>query len=79
MTYRLQILHGSLYGLSDQIKKYKGTKSTKSKKYIKNRNTKIENYKCPEIQEMQNIFKNIKTLFKCFFSNTFEKIVHKAK
>ena len=29
MSYRLQILHGSSYGLSNQMTKYKSTKSTK--------------------------------------------------
>ena len=31
--FELQILHGSSYGLSDQIKKYKSTLRTKVQKY----------------------------------------------
>merc|ERR1711984_35994 len=42
LSYRLQILHGSSYGLSNQMTKYKSTKSTKVQKY---KNTKVQNKK----------------------------------
>ena len=40
--FELQILHGSSYGLSDQIKKYKSTLKIKVQKY---RSTNVQKYK----------------------------------
>merc|ERR1712030_121809 len=51
LSYRLQILHGSLYGLSNQITRYKSTKSTKVQKY------KRKKYKNTKMQKMQKIQK----------------------
>ena len=36
MSYRLQILHGNSYGLSNQLTKYKSTKNAKNDKNPKN-------------------------------------------
>merc|ERR1712030_59486 len=53
LSYRLQILHGSSYGLSNQMTKYKSTKVQKVQKY---KNTKVQKNK---VQNKK--YKNTKT------------------
>ena len=52
LSYRLQILHGSSYGLSNQMTKYKSTKSTKVQKY-KSTKYKTKKYKNTKTHKMQ--------------------------
>merc|ERR1712030_128676 len=56
-SYRLQILHGSSYGLSNQMTKYKNTKSTKLQKYKteKYNTKKYKNTKTQKMQKMQKM------------------------
>merc|ERR1712030_39432 len=59
LSYRLQILHGSSYGLSNHMTKYKSTKSTKVQKY-KSTKYKTKKYKNTKTKKMHKIQKNAK-------------------
>merc|ERR1712105_503226 len=64
LSYRLQILHGSLYGLSNQMTKYKSTKSTKEQKYksTKYKTKKYKNTKTQKVRKMQKKCKKCKNV-----------------